>query len=92
MAKFKDKRTEQIAAGYLIKGLDSNIIKKARLKIRIITSAIDVNDLRIPPGNHLEKLQGERKEQYSIRVNERYRLCFYWVDGQPEEIEFIDYH
>ena len=57
-----------------------------------LDSAIELADLRIPPGNRLEALKGDRKSQHSIRINERYRICFKWTDAGPEEVEIVDYH
>ena len=65
-----------------------NIVQR---KFDLLDSAIDLNDLRIPPGNRLEKLKGNRSNQFSIRVNEKFRICFEWHKG-PENLEIIDYH
>ena len=54
--------------------------------------AIDVNDLRVPPANHLEKLKGDRRGQYSIRINNQWRICFTWYDGDAYDVEIEDYH
>lgn len=51
-----------------------------------------LDELRVPPGNQLEALKGERRGQYSIRVNEQYRICFRWIDGEPDEVEIVNYH
>ncbi len=67
------------------------IAKVLMRKLRMLEAALVVDDLRIPPGNRLEMLQGDRAGQYSIRVNEQFRLCFKWQDG-AKEIELIDYH
>jgi proteic killer suppression protein len=61
-------------------------------KLDQLDSAIELADLRIPPGNRLEALQGDRKSQHSIRINEQYRICFKWTDAGPEEVEIVDYH
>ena len=58
----------------------------------MIDAARDVEDLRVPPGNRLEKLSGDREGQYSIRVNDQYRICFSWSDGGAENVELVDYH
>lgn len=58
----------------------------------MIDAARDVEDLRVPPGNRLEKLSGDREGQYSIRVNDQYRVCFSWSDGGAENVELVDYH
>jgi proteic killer suppression protein len=61
-------------------------------KLRMLNRSVMLNDLRVPPGNRLEKLHGERKGQYSIRVNEQYRICFRWRDGDAHNVEIVDYH
>ena len=58
----------------------------------MIEAAIDVNDLKIPPANRLEKLSGDRRDQYSIRINQQYRICFRWQNGAAFDVEIIDYH
>lgn len=62
------------------------------MKLNAIDSASDIEDLRLPPSNRLEKLKGKRKMQYSIRINDRWRICFEWQDGNPEQVEITDYH
>ena len=66
--------------------------KVAYRKLDQLDSAIELVDLRIPPGNRLEILKGDRKGQHSIRINERYRICFKWTDAGPEDVEIVDYH
>lgn len=66
--------------------------KAALRKLLMIDAATNVSDLRSPPANHLEMLKGNRKGQYSIRVNKQLRICFYWINGDAYEIELIDYH
>jgi len=88
---FKDKRTEQIWEGRAPR-MDATLQRKAQLKLRYIEVAVAVNDLRTPPGNRLEKLGGDRKGTYSIRVNQQYRICFRWTAQGAEEVEFTDYH
>lgn len=61
-------------------------------KLEQLDSAISLQDLRLPPGNKLEVLKGDRKGQHSIRINERYRICFRWTDSGPKEVEIVDYH
>ena len=88
---FKDKRTEKIWKGRAPR-MDAALQRKAQLKLRYIAVAVAVNDLRVPPGNRLEKLAGNRKGTYSIRVNQQYRICFRWTPNGAEEVEFTDYH
>jgi proteic killer suppression protein len=61
-------------------------------KLDQLDSVTEISDLRIPPGNRLEALKGDRRGQHSIRINERYRICFKWTDAGPEEVEIVDYH
>jgi len=68
------------------------INRAARMKLEILNAAVSLNSLRVPPGNRLEQLQGERKGQHSIRINNRWRLCFVWEDGNATEVEIVDYH
>ena len=74
------------------KGLPNDVMKVAHRKLTQLNSAIDLTDLRVPPGNRLEALSGDRVGQYSIRVNEQWRLCFRWSDGQAFDVELVDYH
>ena len=66
--------------------------KAAFRKLQMLDAATDLNDLRVPPGNRLEKLGGDRDGRHSIRVNDQWRLCFVWADGEAKEVEFCDYH
>ncbi len=68
------------------------INRKARIKLEMLNAAVSLKSLRVPPGNRLERLQGDRAGQYSIRVNSRYRICFIWQDGHAFEVEIVDYH
>ena len=61
-------------------------------KLRMLHNSKTINDLRVPPGNHLEKLKGNREGQYSIRINDQYRICFEWRDGDAYRVEIVDYH
>ena len=69
-----------------------NITKVARRKLRQLEIANRLEDLRIPPGNYLEALKGNRSGQYSIRINDQWRVCFRWSDGFAEDVEIVDYH
>ena len=69
-----------------------NIAKVARRKLRQLEIANRLEDLRIPPGNHLEALKSGRSSQYSIRINDQWRVCFRWSDGFAEDVEIVDYH
>lgn len=90
--QFKNKEAVLLNQGIIPKGMPPDLARKAQRKIKMLLAAVSLNDLRIPPSNRLEALQGDRKGQFSIRVNDRYRLCFVFTDGKAEQIEFIDYH
>ena len=89
---FADKETEKIFHRQWSRRLPENIQRVALRKLMMIDAAVDVNDLRVPPANHLEKLSHDRVGQYSIRINKQWRICFHWHDGQAYRVEIIDYH
>ncbi len=89
---FSDKRTAAIFAGYIVRGLPAQIQKRARAKIPAVDAASQLDDLRIPPGNRLEALRGDRKGQHSVRVNDQWRICFAWRNGEAWGVEIDDYH
>jgi proteic killer suppression protein len=89
---FADKRTAAIFAGYVVRGLPAQIQKRARAKILAVDAASQLDDLRIPPGNRLEALRGDRKGQHSVRVNDQWRICFAWHNGEAWGVEIDDYH
>jgi proteic killer suppression protein len=74
------------------KGVPNDIMKVANRKLTQLHSAVTLDDLRIPPGNRLEMLSGDRSGQHSIRINDQWRLCFVWRDGDAHEVELVDYH
>jgi len=89
---FKGKETKKIFDSEHSKKFPDEIQQRARRKIDTLVLAIQISDLRVPPSNHLEQLSGDRKGQWSIRVNDRYRICFNWNNGQAENVELVDYH
>lgn len=89
---FGDKRAAAIFAGYAVRYLPQQIQRRARAKLLAIDAATQLDDLRIPPGNRLEALHGDRHGQYSIRVNDQWRICFRWRDGDAHDVEIVDYH
>ena len=89
---FKDKEAANIYARQRSKKLPVDIQQVALRKMRMLNNAVNLNDLRIPPANRLEKLSGNRAEQHSIRINDQWRLCFEWRDGDAYEVEITDYH
>jgi len=92
MNRFKDDLTRRIFEGEVIKGFSPDILRRAVIKLTMVEAATDIHELAIPPSNRLEKLKGDRIGQWSIRVNDRYRICFDWNDGSSCSIEFTDYH
>ena len=89
---FNCKETEKIFHRIVSRKLPETIQKTAHRKLLMIDAATNLNDLRMPPSNHLEKLKGKRKEQYSIRVNDQWRICLNWENGNAYRVEIIDYH
>jgi len=89
---FRDKRTVAVFRGKMPKGFPLGIAKAARRKLRVLDAAGALEDLRSPPGNHLEALSGDRAGQHSIRVNDQWRVCFAWRDGGAHDVEITDYH
>ncbi len=89
---FASKETERIFNGKVSKKLPHNIQKTARRKLLYLDDAEDLRDLLAPPGNRLEKLRGDREGQYSIRINDQWRICFLWVANRAFDVEIVDYH
>ena len=89
---FKDKETERIFKRLFSSKLPTNIQRIAFRKLRMLDKAQDINDLRIPPANRLEKLKGNRTGQHSIRINDQWRICFEWHNSDAFEVEIVDYH
>ncbi len=89
---FGNKETEKVWEGIRSKKLPNEIQQNARRKLRMINNAQDINDLRIPPFNHLEKLKGHLKEFYSIRINSQWRIIFNWQNNDAYNVEILDYH
>ena len=89
---FADKRTAAVFDGRHVKGLPSELQDAMRRKLKVIDASGVLDSLRVPPGNALEALKGDRKGQYSIRVNQQWRICFRWRAGNAHEVEIVDYH
>lgn len=89
---FKDKEAEKIFRRQRSRKLPGDIQQAALRKLRMLNRAFNLTDLRIPPANRLEKLKGDRKNQYSIRINNQWRICFRWQDGDAYDVEIVDYH
>jgi toxin HigB-1 len=88
---FRDMATESVFRGEPVRGLPVPL-KVARRKLGVVDAARELRDLRSLPGNRLEKLHGDREGQYSIRINDQYRVCFEWREGDAYEVEIVDYH
>ena len=89
---FKCKETEKIFRGVFSKKIPQDLQQRALIKLHMIDTAENISDLRIPPANFLEQLQGDRTGQYSIRINQQYRVCFKWLDNNAFDVEIVDYH
>jgi len=89
---FRDAETEKVFDRRFSRRLPSDIQSVALRKLRMIANAVDVGDLRSPPANRLETLSGDRAGQYSVRVNDQWRICFVWRDGDAHDVEICDYH
>ncbi len=89
---FSCKETQKIFGRHFSRKLPQHIQEKARLKLLLIDAATNLNDLRVSPGNRLEELKGDRKGQYSIRINSQWRICFVWKEGDAYQVEITDYH
>lgn len=92
IGSFADKRTAGIFDGRHVRGLPAELQGAMRRKLKIIDAAGVLDTLRVPPGNKLEALLGARKGQYSIRVNQQWRICFRWKAGNAHDVEIVDYH
>jgi len=92
IVSFGSKNTEKIWQGELVKRLPNDIQEVVRRKLRMINNSLNINDLRIPPSNRLEKLMGKVKDFYSIRINDQWKIIFKWSNGNASDVEIIDYH
>ena len=89
---FRSRDARMIWEGELSRRLPRAIQQVARRKLRMLANAATLDDLRIPPANRLEALKGDRRGQHAIRVNDQYRICFVWRQGDAHEVEIVDYH
>ena len=92
IVSFGSKQTEQIWNGFRVKKMPTEIQNVGRRKLRMLNNSQDIADLRIPPSNRLEKLSGNLKGFYSIRINNQWRIIFKWHKGNASEVEIVDYH
>ena len=89
---FGDPATERLWRRERVKSFDARILRAALRKLAILDAVVTLDDLRVPPGNRLEALKGDRRGQHSIRINDQWRICFTWTDVGPEGVEIVDYH
>jgi toxin HigB-1 len=89
---FADKWTAQVFGRTPVKRFGADVQRQALRKLIALHLADDVNELRFPPGNRLDKLAGDRTAQYNLRINDQWRLCFVWKDGNAHDVEIADYH
>jgi proteic killer suppression protein len=89
---YKDKETEKVYYREYSKKLPRDIQKTAMKKLWMLDAAPDLQSLRVPPGNKLELLSGNREGRYSIRINDQWRICFRWIEGNAHDVEIVDYH
>ena len=89
---FECMETEKIWEGQTSRRLPRDIQERALRKLRQLDASMTLDDLKNPPSNHLEALKGNRKGQMSIRINDQWRVCFHWQDGEATEVEIVDYH
>jgi proteic killer suppression protein len=92
IASFRDQETEELWRTGKSRGLPPDLYRRAFKKLAILNAAVALDNLRVPPGNRLEALSGDRAGQHSIRINDQYRVCFVWRSGSAFEVEIVDYH
>ena len=89
---YRDRDTRAVAGRRRVRKFPQDIQRRAQRKLAMLNNAADLNDLRAPPGNRLEALSGDRDRQYSIRINDQWRICFVWYEGDAYQVEIVDYH
>lgn len=89
---YRDSRAELLFQGFCVPALPPDIQRAVMRKLKVLHNAVALNDLRVPPGNRLEALKGDRAGQHSIRINNQWRICFVWKDGNAYFVEIVDYH
>jgi proteic killer suppression protein len=92
IVSFRDRDTERLFLRERVRRFPAELLTSMLKKLRLLDAAVNIDDLRVPPGNRLEKLRGDRAGQYSIRVNDQWRICFVWRDGTAHDVEIVDYH
>lgn len=89
---FASKRTEQLWLREQSRWLEPRLVRGALRRLAILDAVVELEELRVPPGNRLEALKGDRRGQHSIRINDQWRICFTWTDAGPQDVEIVDYH
>ena len=89
---YKDRDTQAVAERRRVARLPEDIQRRAQMKLMMINNVANLNDLRVPPGNRLEALSGDRAGQHSIRINDQWRICFLWSNGNAHQVQIVDYH
>ena len=89
---FRDKDTERLFERQQVRKFGTEVQRVALRKLRILDAAMSLADLRVPPGNRLERLRGDRAGQHGIRINDQWRICFRWRGGDAYDVEIVDYH
>lgn len=92
IVSFKGKIAEEVWNGGYPRGFPRNLVETAESKLALVDAATSINDLRVPPGNRLEKLRGDREGQWSVRINRQWRVCFRWENNHAHDVEIVDYH
>lgn len=92
IASFRDRETERLWQSGKCRRLPADLQRRAFKKLAILNAAVALDNLKVPPGNQLEALRAHRAGQHSIRVNDQYRVCFAWRDGNAFDVEIVDYH
>jgi toxin HigB-1 len=92
LRSFRDRDTERVWQRLAVRKFGPDVQRVALRKLLILDAADSVQDLRVPPGNRLEKLKGDRSGQHSIRINDQWRICFHWTTAGPQDVEITDYH
>jgi len=92
IASFRDRETERLWQSGRSRNLPADLERRAFIKLALLNAAVTLSNLRVPPGNRLEALHGGREGQHSIRINDQYRVCFVWRDGNAFDVEIVDYH
>ncbi|MGO9125837.1 MAG: type II toxin-antitoxin system RelE/ParE family toxin [Terriglobales bacterium] len=92
IASFRDRETERLWQSGRSRNLPADLQRRGFIKLGILNAAVTLQNLRVPPGNHLEALHGDREGKHSVRINDQYRVCFVWRGGNAFDVEIVDYH